>query len=47
MGRIIFLEALPDEKIADWVNLGIETIKARRKALKIKEVKRQIIPFKQ
>jgi hypothetical protein len=42
---LIFLEALPDDKIADLVNTGIKTIKARRKVLKIKGVKRQVIPF--
>jgi Putative peptidoglycan binding domain len=42
---LIFLEALTDEKIANWVNIDVKTIKARRKALKIKEVKRQVIPF--
>jgi hypothetical protein len=44
---LLFIEALTDEKIADMIYTEVKTIKARRKALGIKEVKRQVIPFKQ
>lgn len=43
---LIFIEALTDEKIAVMTYMDIKTVKNRRKALKIKEVKRQVIPFK-
>jgi hypothetical protein len=44
---LIFLQALPDEKIADLAHTDIKTVKTRRKALKIKEVKREVVGFRQ
>jgi hypothetical protein len=43
--ELIMLQALPDSEISDRGNCGLNTVKIRRKALEIKEVKRQTIAF--
>jgi hypothetical protein len=43
---LIFLQALTDEKMAELAYTDIKKVKARRKALKIKEVKRQVVLYK-
>jgi peptidoglycan hydrolase-like protein with peptidoglycan-binding domain len=44
---LIFLQALPDKKIAELAYVDIKAVKARRKALNIKEVKQQVVLFKE
>jgi hypothetical protein len=42
---LIRLQALPDSEISERAHCGLKTVKIHRKALKIKEVKRQTIAF--